>query len=109
VFDAKRMPYHDQIADGKSWGDIPTCKESGLDVEYVMLRGFFMPPGVSKDEVAYYVDLFKKVRETPEWKDFMAKGAFNTTFMTGDEFKEWLKKAADLHKNLMTKAGFISG
>jgi len=59
-----------------SWNDIPTCKSAGLDVEYVMLRGFFMPPGVSKDAVAYYVDLFKKVRETPEWKKLMSDGAF---------------------------------
>ncbi len=52
-----------------SWNDIPTCKESGLPVEYLMLRGIFMPAGVSQEQVDYYVDLFKKVRETPEWKD----------------------------------------
>jgi tripartite-type tricarboxylate transporter receptor subunit TctC len=72
-----------------------------------MLRGIFMPPGVTDEQVAYYVDLFKKVREQPEWKDFMNKGAFNQTFMTGDEFKAWLTKAEDLHKQLMTKAGFV--
>jgi hypothetical protein len=37
----------------------------------------------------------------------MEKGAFNQTSMTGDEFKTWLTKAAGLHKDLMTKAGFI--
>ena len=58
-----------------------------------MLRGFFMPPGVSKDEVAYYVDLFKKVRETPEWKKLMSDGAFNQTFMTGDEYAKWVADA----------------
>ena len=42
-----------------------------------MLRGIFMTPGATQDQVDYYVDLFKKVRETPEWKNFMAKGAFN--------------------------------
>jgi putative tricarboxylic transport membrane protein len=68
------------------WNDIPTCKSQGLDIEYLMLRGFFMPPGVSKDEVTYYVDLFKKVRETPEWKKLMRDSAFNTTFMVHDEY-----------------------
>ncbi len=29
-----------------AWSDIPTCKEAGLDVDYLMLRGIFMPPGV---------------------------------------------------------------
>jgi tripartite-type tricarboxylate transporter receptor subunit TctC len=90
-----------------SWKDIPTCKSTGLDVEYNMLRGIFTAPGVDKEAVAYYVDLFKKVRETPEWKSFMDKGAYNQSFMTGDEFNKWLASAADLHKELMTKAGFL--
>jgi putative tricarboxylic transport membrane protein len=32
---------------------------------------------VTPDQTAYYVDLMKKVRETPDWKEFMEKGAFN--------------------------------
>jgi putative tricarboxylic transport membrane protein len=108
VFDSKRIDQKEPIANGKSWNDIPTCKESGLDIEYTMLRGIFMSPGVTPDQVAYYVDLFRRVRETPEWKDFMEKGAFNTTFMTGDEYKAWLTKAADTHRNLMEKAGFLA-
>jgi len=108
VFDGKRIPLQGKVTDTMSWGDIPTCKEQGLDIEYVMLRGIFMGPGATPDQVAYYVDLFKKVRETPEWKDFMEKGAFNTTFMAGDEFKAWLKSAAETHRGLMEKAGFLA-
>ena len=109
VFDSKRIELTEKVTDSMAWSDIPTCKEAGLDIEYTMLRGIFMPAGVEQEAVDYYVDLFSKVRETPEWKEFMAKGAFNQSFMTGDEFKAWLTKAADLHKDLMTKAGFISG
>ena len=47
-----------------AWSDIPTCKESGVDTEYQMLRGIFMSPGVKPEQVAYYVDLFKKVMAT---------------------------------------------
>lgn len=107
VFDTERMPYKDEVADGKSWGDIPTCKEAGLDIDYLMLRGIFMPGGVSDEQVAFYVDLFKKVRETPEWKAFMNKGAFNQSFMAGDEYKNWVVSAENRHKDLMEKAGFI--
>ncbi len=56
-----------------SWNDIPTCKESGVPTDYVMLRGIFMPGGVPQEAVDYYVELFKKVRETPEWKEFMER------------------------------------
>jgi tripartite-type tricarboxylate transporter receptor subunit TctC len=109
VFDSERIKQTDKVTADMAWSDIPTCREAGVDIDYLMLRGIFMPGDVPADAVAYYVDLFQKVRETPEWKEFMAKGAFNQTFMTGDEFKTWLQKAGALHKDLMTKAGFISG
>ena len=35
-----------------------------------MLRGIFMPPGVTQEQVDFYVDLFKKVRALPEWKKY---------------------------------------
>ena len=91
-----------------AWSDVPTCMESGVPVDYQMLRGIFMPPGVKPEEVAYYVELFKKVRETPDWKDFMEKGAFNNTFMSGDEFKSWVEKTDKTHYDLMKEAGFLA-
>ncbi len=107
VFDTQPMPYKDKITSDMAWGDIPTCQSKGLDIHYTMLRGVMTSPGVSQDVVDYYVGVMKKVRETPEWKDFMAKGAFNTSFKTGAEFKKWLDDAAAEHQKLMEKAGFL--
>ncbi len=108
VFDSKRMPYKAKVTATQSWNDIPTCKEAGVPIEYVMLRGIFMPAGVSNDQLAFYVNLFKKVRETPEWKDFMEKGAFNQSFMTGEEFFKWLGSTENAHRELMKEAGFMA-
>jgi tripartite-type tricarboxylate transporter receptor subunit TctC len=108
VFDDTRMPYKEKVTDTQSWNDIPTCKEAGVPTDYLMLRGVFMPPGVAPDQIAFYVDLLKKVRETPDWKDFIEKGAFNTTSMTGAEFRKWLEAAEATHKQLMTEAGFMA-
>jgi tripartite-type tricarboxylate transporter receptor subunit TctC len=91
-----------------SWNDIPTCKELGIPMEYVMLRGIFMPSGVSQDVVSFYVELFKKVRATEEWKKLMADGAFNQTFMTGKEYVDWVARAETLHRDLMQEAGFLA-
>jgi putative tricarboxylic transport membrane protein len=77
-------------------------------MEYTMLRGIFMPPGVAPDVVAFYVDLFKKVRGTAEWKKLMEDGAFNQSFMTGKEFTEWVAKAETVHRELMKEAGFLA-
>lgn len=108
VFDAKPLPYKDAVADGKAWGDIPTCKSQGLDVEYVMLRGFFTSPKATKEQVDYYVDVFKKVRETPEWQSLMKDGAFNQTMMIGPEYSEWVDNEQKRHQALMKDAGFLA-
>jgi len=108
VFDAQRMTYDEQIADGKAWKDIPTCKSEGLDMEYLMLRGIFMSPKATKDQVEYYIDLFKKVRATPEWQEFMKSGAFNTTFLTGADYAKWVEVEEKRHQVLMKDAGFLA-
>lgn len=109
VFDTERMPYTEKVTDkGEAWADVPTCKEAGIDVHYTMLRGIFMSPGVAPEQQKYYVDLMQKVRETPDWKEYMEKGAFKTTSMSGPEFTKWLEAAEEAHRTLMTEAGFIS-
>jgi putative tricarboxylic transport membrane protein len=108
VFDDQRMPYKAKITDTMAWGDVPTCKEAGVPTTYTMLRGIFMPPGVTKEQTDFYVTLLKKVRETPEWKDYMEKGAFNQTSMDGDKYFQWLGTAEQQHRELMKAAGFIA-
>ena len=109
VFDPKRMPYTAKVTDTMSWADIPTCKEGGLDVDYLMLRGIFMPGGVTPDQVKYYVELFRKVQATPEWKDLMERGAFNQTVLTGKEYADWVAREEARHVSLMKAAKFIAG
>jgi putative tricarboxylic transport membrane protein len=108
VFDLQRMPYKEKVTKDMAWGDIPTCKESGLDAHYLMLRGIFMPGGVSKDMVDYYVTLLDKVSQTPEWKKFIEEGAFNTTALKGKEYADWVAQNELLHENLMKEAGFLA-
>jgi putative tricarboxylic transport membrane protein len=108
VFDDTRMPYKTKVTDTMSWGDIPTCKEAGVPTDYVMLRGIFMAPGVTPEQQAYYVELMKKVTATPDWKEFMEKGAFNQTFMAGTDYVKWLTGAELNHRALMTEAGFLA-
>jgi tripartite-type tricarboxylate transporter receptor subunit TctC len=108
VFDSQVMPYPKKITPTQSWKDVPTCKSQGLDVEYLMLRGIFMPPKATPAQVAYYTDVFQKVRQLPEWKEFMETGAFKDTFMQGQEFQDWLLKAEVEHFRLMREAGFLA-
>src|SRR3989442_13418600 len=42
VFDKERMQYKTKVTDSMSWNDIPTCKDQGVDVQYLMLRAMFL-------------------------------------------------------------------
>lgn len=109
VFDTTPLPVKDKIAGDMAWSDIPTCASQGLAVDYLMLRGIFMAPGVTKEQVQYYVDLMAKVRETPEWKQLMHDGAFNQSALSGAEFTAWVGKEEARHRELMSAAGFLAG
>jgi tripartite-type tricarboxylate transporter receptor subunit TctC len=108
VFDKERMEYKVKVTATQSWNDIPTCKEEGLDVQYLMLRAFFLPGKVVPDQAAFYVDLLKKVSQTAEYKDYMEKQALKPIFLTGPDMLKFLEEDDTLNKNLMTEAGFVA-
>src|SRR5712671_2480246 len=66
VFDKERIQYKSKVTDKESWNDIPTCKEQGVDMQYLMLRAMFLPGKVTPDQTAFYVELFRKISQTPE-------------------------------------------
>ncbi len=106
VLSDTKLGVTEKITTDMAWSDIPTCASQGIAVDYEMLRGIFMPPGVPGDARDYFRELMQKVRETPEWKEFMTKGAFNPVALSGSEFEKWLAKEADRHVELMKDEGF---
>ena len=106
VFSEQRMAYKEKVTKELSWADIPTCKESGVDVQYQMLRAFFLPPGTTAEQAAYYVELLKKVVATSEWKEYTERNALKQTFVTGQDFVKFLEKDDAYHLTLMKEAGF---
>ena len=108
IFDAQRSTYTNKVTADMAWSDIPTCKEAGVDTQYQMLRGIFMSPDVKPEQVAFYVDLFKKVMATDDWKKFMEQGAFNQTFMSGDQSPSGSPAPTSSTHDLMKEAGFLA-
>jgi putative tricarboxylic transport membrane protein len=101
VFDPERIPDAD-------WKEIPTVKEAlGADISYNMLRGIFGAPDMPKDAVEWYVGFLKKVYDTPEFQEYLHKGALKGAFTSGAEYVKWVEGAEQMHKDLMTKGGLL--
>jgi len=108
VFSKERMQYKTKVTETLSWNDIPTCKEQGLDVSYQMLRAMFLPGKVTPEETAFYEDLFRKVTQTAEYKDYMEKQALKPVWYAGKDMVKFLEEDDSLNKSLMTEAGFVA-
>lgn len=108
VFDKERISYKTKVTETQSWNDIPTCKEEGLDMDYLMLRAMFLPGKVTPEQKAFYVDLFKKITQTKEYKDYMEKQALKPAFIVGDDMVKFLEQDDKVNKDLMTEAGFVA-
>jgi tripartite-type tricarboxylate transporter receptor subunit TctC len=71
-----------------------------------MLRAFFLPPGTTAEQVAFYADMLKKVVATQEWKDYTELNALKNDYATGADFVKFLEKDEAFHNTLMKEAGF---
>jgi tripartite-type tricarboxylate transporter receptor subunit TctC len=108
VFDSRPLDYRDKITATSAWSDLPTCMSFGIPVQYLMLRGIFTTAGATPAQVAYYADVLEQVRALPEWRQFMAQGAFKNETMTGPAFNTWLERAQSFHRVLMREARMLA-
>jgi tripartite-type tricarboxylate transporter receptor subunit TctC len=98
---------HERIA-LPEWDKIPTMKEAtGVDMSYLMLRGIFAAPGIKKEQQDFYVDVLKKVTETPEWKKYITDNGLKAAFLTGPDFVKWVGEQEGKHRDLLKIGGLI--
>jgi putative tricarboxylic transport membrane protein len=108
VFSPTRLTYNEKVAGDMAWSDIPTCKESGIAVEqYQMPRTVWMPGGVSDEQVAFYVGLMDKVRQTPEFKDWLKRTSQSAAFVTGKDFDAMVAKDEAENRALFQEQGWL--
>lgn len=107
VFSSEKISYTAEVANGKSWNDIPTCASEGLDVEFNVLRAVMMPGGVTEEQQAFYADVMSKVVETPEWKAYVEQNGLQDTFIAGEEARAYMEKDAERYRTQMSEAGFL--
>ncbi len=101
IFDTERIK-------AKKWAEIPTMKELGFNIDYLMLRGVFMPSQVPPESVAFYQEVFRRLMGVAEMRDFIELGAFKKAFLCGNDFTTWLVKKSNTVQNLMIKGGLIT-
>jgi tripartite-type tricarboxylate transporter receptor subunit TctC len=107
VFNPQRLPTGAKITATQSWHDIPTCVESGLDVAlYQQPRTLWLPAKVTREQVAFYVDLMKKVQATPEWKEYIERTSQTSSFLTGAAFDKFMADDIERTRRIAAEQGW---
>jgi putative tricarboxylic transport membrane protein len=72
--------------------DVPTLKESGLDVELSNWRGVVAAPGLSDAQRKDLLAVVDKLAKSKEWKAILKKQDWTDLYMAGDEYAKYLKE-----------------
>ena len=108
VFSPERMAKGEPVHDGMGWADIPTCSEAGLPIaSYQMPRTVWTPAGLPEEALAFYTDLMKKVSETPEWQEYVAKTSQTGRFLAGAELEDFIAGSQDNALKVFKAEGWL--
>jgi tripartite-type tricarboxylate transporter receptor subunit TctC len=108
AFSPQRLPAGAKVTATEGWSDIPTCLESGLNIpQFQQPRTVWLPGKVTPDQVAFYVDLMKKVQATPEWKEYIERTSQTNTFLAGDAFQKFMTDDIERVRKVAAEEGWL--
>jgi putative tricarboxylic transport membrane protein len=88
--------------------NVPTLKESGVDVVLTNWRGVFAAPGINATQRQALVDLMTAVHASDAWKRILAERGWEDAFMTGAEFDRFLARDKTDNETVLRDLGLIT-
>jgi len=89
----------DKRLEGKL-SNVPTMKELGYDVQWPIIRGFYMGPKVSDADFKVWVDTFNKMLSTPAFEKLRAERGLFKFALTGKELDTYIKERMATYRQL---------
>lgn len=84
-----------------AYPNVPTLKQAGYDVPSVpQIRAVVAPPAFPKEALAYYEDLFSKLRQTASWKKYVEDNQMEDGYTNGADLA---KSIEQIEKDMRTQ------
>lgn len=87
--------------------DVPTAKEQGFDVEWPIVRGFYMGPKVSDADFNAWTEAFNKVMRSPEYAKLRDERGLYPFSMTGTQLDVYIKRYTQQYRKLAADFGLV--
>lgn len=97
-----------QISDKRlpPFPNIPTVRESGYDVPDIpQVRGIIAPPGISREVLAYWEDLFARFAKTPSWRKYLEDNVLVDAFLRGPELNSYVDEYSETIRGILRDGG----
>lgn len=89
-----------------AFASAPTLKEAGFDIPNVpQVRGVLAPPGIAKDVVAYWEDLFRRLTRTDSWKKYLEDNQFEDGYQGSAELAKFFDDFSVQMRAILVDAG----
>lgn len=86
---------------------VPTMGELGYDIGVSMPRGLILAPDAPAEAQEWWIETMKKVVETPEWGEYIAKNTLTPTVIYGDDFRTFLTNTKNGFGEVLKSVGAI--
>ncbi|HEV2011635.1 MAG TPA: tripartite tricarboxylate transporter substrate-binding protein [Candidatus Limnocylindria bacterium] len=91
-----------------TFAGLATCTSQGLAIsDYYIVRSIMAPPGLSAGQQAFWVDVFKKVYGSDDWKKFMTDNELKPDFRSGADFQKLIADYQKLHEDIAKQFNWI--
>ncbi|GGH61877.1 tripartite tricarboxylate transporter substrate binding protein [Frigidibacter albus] len=80
--------------------EVPTAAEQGFDIEWPIVRGFYVGPEVSDADYQWWVDAFETAMAAPGYAALLESRSLLPLPMTGDELDAFVTEAVATYRTL---------
>jgi putative tricarboxylic transport membrane protein len=88
--------------------DVPTLKESGVDVVLGNWRGLFGMPQITPQQRAALVQFATSVHASEAWKETLRTQGWQDAFMTGETFDNFLRRDIADTETVLREIGLVT-
>ncbi|WP_233493044.1 MULTISPECIES: tripartite tricarboxylate transporter substrate binding protein [unclassified Meiothermus] len=85
--------------------DVPTLRELGYDVDWVVWQGFYMPKSTSAQAYTFWVQALRKVARSPEWAKVREQNGLGEFLSLGVEFQVLVERQVHALRGLSRELG----
>ncbi|WP_408647927.1 Bug family tripartite tricarboxylate transporter substrate binding protein [Xenophilus arseniciresistens] len=96
------------MADKRLPGDmakVPTAKEAGADIQWPIVRGFYLGPKVSEADYKVWADTFARMMATPAYEKLRDERGLFPLALTGPELDAYVKQQVAGYRKLVEEFG----